>query len=393
MRGLRRSALSGGTKLGKSSRKDRNALIEIFSFGVVTNRDEWVYSLSKVGLEEKVKYLIQQYDVEKKKLFGTEFADNELSTSIKWTQDLKRSLRSGTEIGYDSQYIRSAYYRPFCKSFLYFNKHLNWSHYQIPQIFPSQNSKNFGICFTGPGSEKPFMCLVVDGIPDLHLAGAGVGTQCFPLYRYTENSSRVDNITDWALGQLQRQYKDKKITKEDIFHYVYAVLHHPAYRAKYEINLKREFPRIPFYDNFWKWADWGKRLMDLHLNYETVEPYPLERGEREGKVATGSSVKVEPTCRLIAHKEQGIIEVDTATTLRGVPAEAWEYRLGTYSALEWILERYKEKKPKDPTIAEKFNTYRFAEYKEQVIDLLMRVTTVSIETMKIIKEMPKETGI
>jgi predicted helicase len=127
----------------------------------------------------------------------------------------------------------------------------------------------------------------------------------------------------------------------------------------------------------------------LHLNYETVEPYPLERGEREGKAATGSSVKVQPTVRLIARREQGIIEVDTATTLRGVPAEAWEYRLGTYSALEWILERYKEKKPKDSTIAEKFNTYRFADYKEQVIDLLMRVTTVSVETMKIVKEMPE----
>jgi predicted helicase len=95
-----------------------------------------------------------------------------------------------------------------------------------------------------------------------------------------------------------------------------------------------------------------------------------------------------PITRLIARKEQGIIEIDTATTLRGVPAEAWEYRLGTYSALEWILERYKEKKPKDPTIAEKFNTYRFADYKEQVIDLLTRVCTVSVETMKIVKEMP-----
>ena len=128
--------------------------------------------------------------------------------------------------------------------------------------------------------------------------------------------------------------------------------------------------------------------MELHLNYESVQPYPLERGEREGKAATHDGLKVQPTCRLMAHKEQGIIEVYTARTLHGVPVEAWEYRLGTYSALEWILERYKEKKPKDPTIAEKFNTYRFADYKEQVIDLLMRVCTVSVETMKIVKDMP-----
>jgi predicted helicase len=186
----------------------------------------------------------------------------------------------------------------------------------------------------------------------------------------------------------------REITKEDIFHYVYAVLHHPAYREKYEINLKREFPRIPFYDDFWQWAEWGKQLMDLHLNYETVEPYPLDvqtlkvfakhpRSETEG----AETFRVSP--RLIAREEKGEIEIDTATTLRGVPAEAWEYQLGTYSALEWILERYKEKKPKDPTIAEKFNTYRFADYKEQVIDLLRRVCTVSVETMKIVREMPE----
>ena len=165
---------------------------------------------------------------------------------------------------------------------------------------------------------------------------------------------------------------------------MYAVLHHPAYRAKYEINLKREFPRIPFYEDFWKWAEWGKKLMELHLNYETAEPYPLVRLEVG---ATRSGMGDATTPRLIARKEKGYIEIDTMCSLMEVPAEAWEYRLGTYSALEWILERYKEKKPKDPTIAEKFNTYKFAEYKESVIELLGRVCKVSVETMKIIKEM------
>ncbi len=133
--------------------------------------------------------------------------------------------------------------------------------------------------------------------------------------------------------------------------------------------------------------------MELHLNYETVEAYPLERIENVGAERRSAQDAAPlrpyaPITRLIARKEQGMIEIDTQTGLRGVPAEAWEYRLGTYSALEWILERYKEKKPKDPTIAEKFNTYRFADYKENVIDLLTRVCTVSVETMKIVKEMP-----
>jgi predicted helicase len=163
---------------------------------------------------------------------------------------------------------------------------------------------------------------------------------------------------------------------------VYAVLHYPAYRAKYEINLKREFPRIPFYEDFHQWAEWGRRLLDLHLNYEQVEPYPLVRAMLDPGVPPRRSTILQ------ARKAQGAIDIDPYTRLEGIPPEAWDYRLGTYSALEWILERYKEKKSKDPTIAEKFNTYRFADYKEQVIDLLMRVTTVSVETMSIVREMP-----
>ena len=210
-------------------------------------------------------------------------------------------------------------------------------------------------------------------------------TQCVPLYRYIDGDERIDNITDWALGQFQKHYKDKKITKDNIFHYVYAVLHHPAYRAKYEQNLKRDYPHIPFYPNFSQWVSWGKALMELHLNYEQAKPFALQRED----INPETTRKVIAP-RLMARKETGVIEIDTLTTLRGVPAEAWEYRLGTYSAIEWVLERYKEKKPKDPTIREKFDTYRFVNYKDQVIDLILRVCTVSVETMKIINEMPSE---
>jgi predicted helicase len=223
-------------------------------------------------------------------------------------------------------------------------------------------------------------------IPDLHLVGAACGTQCLPLYRYTAAGERLENITDWALAQFREHYGSHPITKLDIFHYVYAVLHHPAYRQKYATNLKREFPRIPFYDDFWQWAGWGRRLMDLHLNYEQAEPYPLERVDRDPKALGLSGPAPKP--RLIAHREAGAVEVDGVTTLRGVPPEAWEYRLGTYSALEWVLERYKERAPRDATIREGFNTYRFADYKEHVIDLLRRVCTVSMETNKVIRDMP-----
>jgi predicted helicase/very-short-patch-repair endonuclease len=192
------------------------------------------------------------------------------------------------------------------------------------------------------------------------------------------------------------------VRKIDIFHYTYAVLHNPAYRKKYELNLKREFPRLPFYDNFGQWATLGKALMELHIDYEKVEPFPLEVITAETKVEhlqqkTMFNEAHEPEAmfarkpkvkaKLKADKQTGIIEIDELTYLKGIPKIAWEYKLGNRSALEWVLDQYKEKKPKDPTIAEKFDTYRFADYKDHVIDLLKRVCTVSVETMKIIEEM------
>ncbi len=183
-----------------------------------------------------------------------------------------------------------------------------------------------------------------------------------------------------GLGVRAETPARETITKLDIFHYTYAILHHPAYRTKYELNLKREFPRLPFYEDFHQWVSWGKALMDLHLNYETIEPYGLKRVE----IATKDS----PKAKLKADKTNGVISLDDNTQLTDVPAIAWEYKLGNRSALEWILDQYKEKKPKDPTIAKLFNAYKFADYKEQVVDLLQRVCTVSVKTMEIIQQMP-----
>ena len=177
----------------------------------------------------------------------------------------------------------------------------------------------------------------------------------------------------------------KKITKEAIFHYCYAVLHDPLYRDKYAQNLKREFPRIPFYADFWQWAAWGEALMALHIGYETVAPFALARTDTPDEKARAAGLP--PKALLRADAESGSIALDSETTLRGIPAEAWLYKLGNRSALDWVLDQYKEKKPKDPTIREKFDTYRFADYKEKVIDLLMRVTTVSVETVRMIEAM------
>jgi predicted helicase len=231
---------------------------------------------------------------------------------------------------------------------------------------------------------KPFNILASKCLVDYHFNG---DSQCLPLYRYDREGERRDNITDWALKQFQSHYLDKAITRLDIFHYVYAVLHDPAYREKYRLNLKREFPRIPFCDDFRKWAAWGGRLMELHLGYEQADPFLLKRIDK-----TPEPGKPPTTVKAILKADQaaGVINLDSVTTLKGVPHAAWEYRLGNRSAIEWVLEYHKDRKPKDPTIREKFNTYRFADYKEQVVDLLQRVCTVSVETIKIIGEMTQK---
>jgi len=377
--------------------KPTRTIFKLFSLGVVTARDEWVYDESIENLSKKIGFLIDIYNTEVEEHFGkakrSEISER-LDNDIKWTRAVKNDLLKGKKYSFQSESIRVCLYRPFITRHMYFSKELNEMRYQIPALFPAADSINIAIAVNM--GTKPFNIMAVDKTPDIHFNG---DSQCFPLYRYTTDQlsgeiSRQENITDWALAQFKKQYKAKTITKLDIFHYVYAVLHHPAYRIKYEQNLKREFPRIPFHQDFRQWADWGAKLMELHLHYESAPPYPLTREDKPARKEPANSAEIAemkiPTPRLIARKESGVIEVDSVTTLRGVPAEVWHYRLGTYSALEWILERYKEKTPKDPTIREKFNTYRFADYKESVIDLLCRVCTVSVETMNIIAEMPEE---
>lgn len=356
-----------------------HSIFTLFSLGVNTNRDEWIYDFSKNNLNDKMKYFLEVYNEDVDKLYRrvtSNSIDNEVNTKIKWSSSLKQHLLGGKKYPYQPDKIIYALYRPFVKCWLYFGDGVIHRPGSNLKILP--NSKCSNTILSINVNEKLFNILCTNYLPDLHLNG---DTQSFPMYYFKGDGERIENITDWALEKFKKDYKDKNICKDDIFHYVYAVLHNPAYRAKYEQNLKREFPHIPFYEDFWKWSEWGKQLIELHLNYEQAEPYPLE--VEENNVAEG--VRISP--RLIARKDSGVIELDTITKLRGVPAEVWEYRLGTYSALEWIMERYKEKTPKDPTIREKFNTYRFADYKEQVIDLLMRVCTVSMETMRIVREM------
>jgi predicted helicase len=252
------------------------------------------------------------------------------------------------------------------------------------ELFPPDGA-NRAICFSDIGSRTNYCVLAVDRLADLHFGAAVDGYQQVTRYRYV-NKRSLDNITEWAVAQFHSHYGEKSsITKDDIFAYVYGVLHDALYHETYAVNLKREFPRIPFYEGFRRWRDWGQTLLDLHIGYETVERFLLTRTDVLDKRArvTGQM----PKAILKADRENGIVVLDAETQLAGVPGEAWNYQLGNRSALEWVLDHHKERSPKDPIIREKFNTYRFTDYKERVINMLTRVTTVSVRTVEIVQAM------
>jgi predicted helicase len=381
------------SKFAKTAAKEKT-IFKMFSLGVITARDEWVYDDDRKNLETKVQWLIEAYNADLSKLTNMRKSANlaeMLDTKIKWTRAVKNDLRRGTRYAFDADHVIETQYRPFRKAHLYFDKRLNEMQYQLGALFTGVPNKT--ITFLSVFSSNPLAAMAVQQPFDYCLLKMGNGgTQALSFWYY-DDGHRKENITNWALDQFKKQYqpgkakKSRTIDKESIFHYVYGVLHDPLYREKYAQNLKREFPRIPFYADFWQWTDWGKALMDLHIGYEGVAPAKLKRVDVSDEKAKKAGQT--PKAMLKADKDGGRIVVDSETTLAGIPPEAWDYKLGNRSGLEWILDQYKESKPKDPTIREKFDTYRFADYKEKVIDLLARVTTVSIDTQRIVEAMKK----
>ncbi len=372
------------TKLAKRL-VEEHAVFKLYSMGAVTNRDEWVYDFNSQMLTAKVHTFIRRYEDTRERYTRKLLDEATLGSDIKWTRDLKRQLRLNISNRFSADNIRQASFRPFVRKSLYYNQNLNEVLYQLPSVFPNgAANENRVICFCV--NRKDFYVLASDRVVDLHFTG---DTQCLPRYRYTAGGERVSNITEWGLRQVNEHYRKEwgedferlysdGIGPDDIFAYTYAVLHDPVYRHDYATDLLREFPRLPFYHDFDLWARMGRELLDLHIGFESAEPHPLERVETSAEPG-------KPKLR--ADKERGVIILDDATRLTGVPADAWRYRLGSRSALEWVLDQYKERKPKDPAIAKRFEPYRFADHKERVIDLLRRVCTVSVKTMEIVDSM------
>jgi predicted helicase len=301
------------------------------------------------------------------------------SIDMKWDREGAKHLLAGVAKFFVPSQIVPANYRPFTKRWVYFDQHLNAFRFQLGPMFDGGHP-NVVIAFSEPGFRASFMTLASSILIDHHYGAAVDAYKVVSRYRYI-GATRLDNITDWALKQFTRCYGGTAaISKDDIFAYVYAVLHDPLYRETYLRDLKRELPRIPLYPDFKRWRDWGRRLLDLHVGYERVEPFGLTRIDTpDMKRAEGTT----PAVKLKSAPNKGLVVLDADTQLSGIPSEAWRYLLGNRAAIDWVLDQHKEKTPKDPTIREKFNTYRFADHKEEAVDLLARVVTVSLETVAI----------
>ncbi len=360
-----------------ASKGQEKAIFKHFSLGISTNRDEWVIDESKANLAVKVQYFLDVYtdNLNKQTVYDGR---------IKWSRNLKRKAANHkNEVFLESQLSRESY-RPFVKQFIYASR-LLVDEAGSMHLFSKEKPS---ICITGPGASKPFHALATTAPFGLDFLEKTYG---MPESLNAHGDVNADNITDWALKQFTAHYKAsaessaKKISKEAIFHYCYGVLHDPVYREKYAVNLKRAFPRIPMYANFEQWVAWGAALMALHIGYETAKPYAVVRTDTPDEKVRLSGLS--PKALLRSDSESGSISIDTETTLRGIASSAWDYKLGNRSAIDWVLDQYKERKPKDATLREKFDAYRFADYKEHVIDLLTRVATVSVETVAITRAM------
>ena len=378
-----------GTKEAKGKKGPAAGVIfDTYSLGVSTNRDAWAYNFNANTLTENVHRTMEFYNAQVLKWLVTPEKsivkiDNFVAyndTKISWSSGLKQKLKSGQMAEFSETKRRHSLYRPFTKPSLYFDRMRNERVREFPSIFPTPETEveNRVICVSSIGSNKPFQSLMVDVIPDLHLTG---DSQCFPFYTYDEDgTNRQENITDWALSEFRTHYNDDTITKWDIFHYTYGLLHHPSYREKYEMNLKRDLPHIPFAEDFWGFATAGAALADLHVNYESVPKYDgLTYIETEGMTVDWRVEKMRFS------KDKTQLQYNDFLTLDGIPPEVYDYRLGTRSALEWVVDQYRVKTDKRTEIV---NDPNRADEPRYIVDLIHRIITLSLKTVEIVRNLP-----
>lgn len=398
--------------LGDKKDKTATPLFDTYSLGVVTNRDAWMVNSGLPALAANVERMVNEFNH-----LNTEFGQwcatngrqrddaaaeeftslNNDGSRISWTRALKADLRKNKPIEFDESKIVTTMYRPFFKQKLYFDRRLNEMVYQIPKLFPTADSENLLISAVGVGASVGFSCLITNAIPNLHLSDTG---QCFPLFAYDEPTeaanlfdlgdggglSRRDAITDHTLARYQKQY-GSELTREDIFYFVYGLLHSREYIDRYQADLSKMIPRIPLAKDFWGFSKAGRNLAEWHLNYETVEPWELD-GLPPAK-ASAASLRVEKMkfAKSAGDHPKSAIIVNSHYTLAGIPEDAYRYTVNGKSAIEWLIDRYQVKIEKDSQILNDPNLY--SDDPRYIIDLVARIVRVSMESVAIIDSLPK----
>jgi predicted helicase len=410
--------------LGDKTSSGIKKLFTSYSSGVQTNRDAWCYNAAKASLSDNMKQMIDFFNDEATR-FSKAFAGldkkareaelegyiNTDPAQISWTRSLKQELVKDRRFAFDESCLAPSYYRPFTKQWIYFNRKLNEYVNLMPRFFSKSAKNNRVICVTGIGGNKDFSCLITNELPDVQTFSNG---QCYPLYLYDEPETaspdqadlftastpakaerkRRDAITDEGLAHFLAAYPGETISKEDVFYYVYGLLHSPDYRVSYADNLSKELPRIPCVKtaaDFWAFSKAGRALAELHLNYETVTPYPVKI-DSGGKTLTEADYRVEKMKYGKRGKEKDLttLHYNNKITLTGIPQEAYDYIVNGKPALDWVVERQCVKTDKDSGIVNDANDWAVDTMKNPrySLELFQRVITVSLETMKIVRSLP-----
>jgi predicted helicase len=391
-----------------------NSFFLTHSLGTATSRDAWVFNFSKSKAQENMVRMIDFYNqqrldfqkasAKKDNLQFDQFISND-STKISWNYSLKKSCEQNKERGYEDSEMIEGLYRPFTKMNLYFDKNFIQRPYQQPKFFPFPTVENRLICLSGLGSNKSFSCLMSNNIPSLDTIEKA---QCFPLYYYEINEQtqgslfdennkskyhRRDGISDFILDRAKNQY-GKNVVKEDIFNYVYGILHSEDYRNTFANDLKKMLPRIPLVDeprDFWKFSKAGKVLADLHLDYENVPAYEGIETKQLEKIDVDDYDYYRIQKLKFPKKDQkDKIIYNSRITLQNIPAKAYDYVVNGKSAIEWIIDRYQVKTDKKSGIKNDPNDWsKEISNPRYILDLLLSVINVSVQTVDIVNELPK----
>ena len=406
-------------KIGSKEARSVDKLFEVCSNGVKTQRDAWVINPSLSILSSSVKSMISFYNSEVARWIASTAHEqgavdlnsfvNSDPTRISWSVDLKKNVRRGRTFKSDDGKYVCTMYRPFTKQWLFFSRVFNERVLQMPRIFPDGQLPNRVISVSGTGARAGFSALMIDTLPNLHTIDSG---QCFPFWLYETSEEikgdlleernpgfqRLNAITGYGLQRFQSAYPSEPITREDIFHYVYGLLHSEDYRNRYRANLAKELPRIPCVkpvEDYRAFRDAGKRLGELHVGYESVDPYPAT-------IDTGGKLPLddaEATYRVTKmrhpgsgkNKDRSTVIYNPHITIRGIPEAAWDYVINGKPALSWVMERQCVKTDKASGIVSDANRYAIETVGDPryPLELFLRVITVSLETMKIVRTLPK----